>query len=175
MYIFASSFSYALAEKSRSFITTVICGYDIVPRMTVRGLGHLLFSVKDLIDHSDDTVQSVLCCIECRKPKINPDEIEERQTSAILNLKIKRPGTCTGESENDSKIVTTDGENSKHTKVQFGRHLLQQLAKLVTTEAGNSARREESKSSEEDEEQAMMFTPGCIIHLEVEKVDTLKM
>lgn len=164
-------YSYTLAEKSQSFITTVINGYDIVPRMTIRGLGLLALSVKDLINNSDDTKQNVLCCIDCKDPEVDEDKILQRQENTLLKFDVKCPGTVQEDGENHSLLSMTK------TKPEFklGRHLMDHLAKLVVMDLEKKgSRRLNSVSSGENKRHAMMFTPGRIMHLEVEKVDMLK-
>ena len=161
--------SYILAEESQGFITTVVSGYDIVPRMTIRGLGHFALSVRDLINNSDDTKQNVLCCIDCKDPEVDAATVLERQERDLFKLGVKRPGTIEGDGEG-ARLIVTNGE-----EFQLGRHLVDELAKLGVTEE-NRLQRLSSDSSEENkrERHAMMFTPGQIMHLEVEKVDMLK-
>ena len=160
--------SFALAEKTQSFITAVISGYDIIPRMTIRGLGHLLVSVKDLIEHSDNTKQFVLCCSVFKEPKIDLDSIQERQAEAMLHLDVKRPGiVLNGERQTSSVIEIKESERKKG-RFRFGKHLLEQLAKLVLSER-SSKKDSESAENLDSIEQALEFTPGKIIHLEVEK------
>ena len=140
--------------------------------MTIRGLGHLLLSVRDLLDNTEDTKQSVLCCVDCQQLSIDQDTIYQRQMDTLLNLDVKRPGTVDNERgrSNDVATETVDGDKKKG-KFKFGRHLLDRLAKLVVMER---EKRRERDSSEQREEDTMMFAPGRIIHLEVEKVDRLK-
>ena len=90
----------------------------------------------------------------------------------LLNLDVKRPGTVDDERgwSNDVATETVDGDKKKG-KFKFGRHLLDRLTKLVVMER---EKRRERDSSEQREEDTMMFAPGRIIHLEVEKVDRLK-
>lgn len=145
----AALYSYDLAERSQSFITTVVNGYEVVPRMTIRGLGHLLMSVEDLIDNSEDTKQNVLCC---RETKIDPDTVEERQEATLLKLDVKQPGTV-------------EPNTGGHKKNVFGKRLLEQLARLIAAKDNQS----------DPDEEAMMFLPGRIIHLETENVDTMEM
>ena len=141
--------------------------------MTIRGLAHLAVSVRDLIDNSRDTKQSVLCCVDCRKPDIDPEEIEQRQMDTLLHLDVKGPGTVEtvdGGSKRDSYgTVDVESTGKKKKKFKFGKHLLEHLSKLFVMEEGG--RREADGPVEEE---AMMFTPGRIIHLEVEQVDNLK-
>ena len=125
--------SYALAEVSKSFITTVVSGYDIVPRMTVRGLAHLALSVRDLIENSADTKQSILCCVNCNKPEIDPDKVRQRQREAFQHLDVKCPGTADidgeGERQGYGTIVET---KKKKEKFKFGKHLLEHCLSLLS-------------------------------------------
>ena len=152
----------------------MISGYDIVPRMTIRGLGHLALSVRDLISNSDHKKQKVLCCIDCHTPEVDAAAILERQERDLFKLDVKRPGTIR---------VHGDGEEAKllaktKTKEGFklGRQLVDHLAKLGVAEEGGPPESPSSNLNEENEHEshAMMFTPGRIMHLEVEKVDMLK-
>ena len=164
--------SYALAEKSQSFITTVVSGYDIVPRMTIRGLGHLVLSVKDLIDNSEDTKQNVLCCIDCKNPEVDADKVQQRQEDTLLQLDMKCPGTVEeADGPNDSTTGFLTKMKTKR-KFKLGRHLFDHLAKLVVME--KTPKKESLSSREESDRHAMMFTPGRIMHLEVHKVNMLK-
>lgn len=124
-------------------------------------------SVKDLIDNSGETKQSVLCCVDCKEPEIDPDTVQQRQREALLHLDVKGPGTVeTDGREGYGAII----EMKKKEMFKFGRHLLEHLSKLMIMES--SSKSEVDSSVEEDE--AMMFTPGKIIHLEVEQTDNLK-
>ena len=159
-----------MAEESQSFITTVVSGYDIVPRMTIRGLAHLAMSVRDLIDNSGNTKQSILCCVNCKKPEIDPDKVQQRQREALLHLDVKCPGIVETDRQERREGYGALIETKIKEKFKFGRHLLEHLSKLVIME--KSEKREVGSPAEEEE--AIMFTPGRIIHLEVEHVDNLK-
>ena len=152
----------------------MVDGYDIVPRLTTRGLGHLLLSVKDLIDHSKDTKHRVLCCTDCTKPDVNPDTIQQRQIDTLLNLDVKRPGTVedTDGGQNDTKRVTDSNKRKNKLKLR-GQDFLFHLSKMFVSER-NANNDSKAHKGDEDEEQAMMFIPGRIMHLEVEAVDNLK-
>ena len=167
-------YSYILAERSQSFITTVVSGYDIVPRMTIRGLGHLALSVRDLISHSEDTKQNVLCCIDCKSPEVDADTILQRQEDTLFKFDIKRPGTVQGDGESNSQTELLVKKKSSKQEFKLGRHLVDHLAKLVLAETKGVRRLNCDDSSKENERHAIMFTPGRIMHLEVEKVDVLK-
>lgn len=150
----------------------MVSGYDIVPRMTIRGLGHLALSVKDLISHSERTKQNILCCIDCKSPEVDTDKILQRQMDNLFE-DIKRPGTVQGDGENDShtELLVKTKSNGKF---KLGRHLVDHLTKLGVAEKKGPRDRMLSDGENQHERHAMMFTPGRIIHLEVEKVDMLK-
>ena len=167
-------YSYILAERSQSFITTVVNGYDMVPRMTIRGLGHLALSVKDLVSHSEDTKQNVLCCIDCKSPEVDADLILQRQKETLFEFDVKCPGTVQEDGEANSQTELLGRTKTKR-EFKLGRHLVDHLAKLVTAETKGPQRlSSDHGSSEDNERHAIMFTPGRIMHLEVEKVDMLK-
>ncbi len=132
--------------------------------MTIRGLGHLALSVRDLIRNSDYKKQNVLCCIDCKTPEVDAATILKRQEDDLFKLEVKRPGTVRIQGDDD------EAELLQATKAEFklGRHLVDHLAKLGVAD--------ESLSNKENkhERHAMMFAPGRIMHLEVEKVDILK-
>ena len=151
----------------------MVNGYDLVPRMTTRGLGYLALSVKDLIDNSEDTKQNILCCVNCKKPDIDVDKIQQRQEDTLLKLDVKHPGTVEddGQCRYDSTtqlLIKTKAKKS----FKLGRHLLHNLAKLVGME--RTRKKESRRSSNEKDRHAMMFIPGRVMHLEVNKVDMLK-
>ena len=130
----------------------MVGGYDVVPRMTLRGLGHLVCSVEDLIKHSKHTKLNVLCC---KKPcgwqpdVAEVDRAEERQADAIKNLHIPR--------------VESDGSKKQG---RFGTHLKHRLAKLVSKRGNNSR-----VQSDDGDREPMMFIPGRILHMEFETSD----
>lgn len=153
----------------------MVSGYDMVPRMTIRGLGHLALSVKDLISHCEDTKQNVLCCIDCKSPEVDADIILQRQKETLFEFDVKRPGTVQEDGESNSQLTELLRTTKTKQEFKLGRHLVNHLAKLVMAETKGSQRLSSDHGSCKDNERhAMMFTPGRIMHLEVEKVDMLK-
>ena len=164
-------YSYPLAKKTDDFIITVVSGYDIVPRATIRGLGHLVLSVADMIENSKHKKQSVLCCTGCFgwEPKIDTDVVEERLEAALQELKVPKT-----DSEDDTDSVEETDQASLTTPTgQEGRGLGKQVLKQLT----RLAFRDEVISlveGKEEERAPMTFNPGRILHLEVESVDHMK-
>ena len=63
-------------------------------------------------------------------------------------------------------LVETDKEKAK-----FGKRLLEHLSRLHAARGRTNVEGDGIKS---EEDQAMMFTPGRILHLEVEEVNKVK-
>ena len=136
--------------------------------MTIRGLGHLIMSVADLIDNSYHSKHSVLCCSgRCGwEPDIDEEAIEARQTANLEDLKLPNTELDDDHNHNDHTVLT--GDTREGNRLKFGKNLLmKQLALLVAKDSKSTA------SSEEDNA-PMVFTPGKIIHLEVAQVDKMK-
>ena len=136
--------------------------------MTIRGLGHLIMSVADLIDNSCHSKQSVLCCIgRCGwEPDIDEEAIEARQAANLEELKLPNTELDDDHNHDDSRALTGEGRERK--RLIFGRNLvMKQLALLMKKEG-------EGRLSSEEANTPMMFTPGKIIHLEVAQVDKMK-
>ena len=136
--------------------------------MTIRGLGHLIMSVADLIDNSCHSKQSVLCCIgRCGwEPDIDEEAIEARQAANLEELKLPNIELDDDHNHDDSRALTGEGRERK--RLKFGRNLvMKQLALLMKKEG-------EGTLSSEEANAPMMFTPGKIIHLEVAQVDKMK-
>lgn len=143
--------------------------------MTIRGLGHLALSVRDLIRNSDHKKHNVLCCIDCKTPDVDAAAILERHERDLFKLDMKCPGTVHVHGDGDEAELLAKTKNKEGFKL--GRQLVDHLAKLgVAEERGSPNERPSSNLNKENEHEshAMMFTPGRIMHLEVEKVDMLK-
>lgn len=118
--------------------------------------------------------QRVLCCIDCNDPEVDEDKIQQRQEDTLLKLDVKSPGTIQGDDETDShtELLT---KIKKKSGFKLGRHLMHHLAKLVVMDPEKKGSlRLSHDSGDENDRHAMMFAPGRIMHLEVEKVDVLK-
>ena len=156
--------SYPLAKKSDEFIISVVSGYDVVPRLTVRGIGHIVMSIADLIHNSSHSKQKILCCTgRCGwEPDIDVDVIEARHEANLNELKL--PNT----EPNEDHKHSSDDSNSAKKEVKFGMELLKkQLAVLMSKEA-------KIRESNENSGVPMIFTPGKIIHMQVVEVDQIK-
>ena len=155
---------------------SVVSGYDVVPRMCVRGLGHLILSIDDLIKNCKHTKQSVLCCRGCCgwELDIDVDVIEARQEDTLRELKLPKTESDDKDDDDDKdgnevdggghsehSSLTRAGHHSKN-KPKIGMKILRLLAQMVATRGA------------EEERPPMMFTPGRIIHLELEEEDTVK-
>ena len=157
--------SYPLAKKSDEFITSVVSGYDVVPRLTIRGIGHVVMSIADLIHNTSHSKQKILCCSgRCGwEPDIDVDVIEARQEANLNELKLPNV-----EPNKDHKH-SGDDSNSTKKEVKFGMELLKkQLAVLMSKE-------DRIRASNEKSGVPMIFTPGKLIHMEVVEVDQIKM
>ncbi len=167
--LFFKLFSYPLAKKTDDFTISVVSGYDVVPRMTIRGLGHLIMSVADLINNSYHSKQSILCCSgRCGwEPDIDEEAIEARQAVNLNELKL--PNTETDDNHDqydDHTALTSDTRERK--RLKFGKSfLMEQLALSV-------AKKDTGTASSVEAIRPMVFTPGQIIHLEVTQVDKMK-
>ena len=174
--------SYPLAKKTDDFIISVVSGYDVVPRMTVRGLGHLILSVSDFIKNSKHSKQSIICCSgRCGcGPQIDTDAIEERHETILQEL--KRPNTESDNDDDDDYEIDGDkhtehlspgkhgGKRNAHKKPMIGTHLLKVLSRLFAKEESEMR----VSSDHEEDREPLLFTPGRILHLEVEETDEMK-
>lgn len=124
--------------------------------MTVRGLGHFVHSVEDLVKNSKTSKVNVLCCNRCCGWEPEHDEVsevEQRQADSLQDLKVPRI-------EDDS-----GGKGKGKRKTRFGVKLKERMAELINRKKGS---RIESDGSDAD---PMMFIPGRVIHLESESDD----
>ena len=148
-------------------------GYDVVPRATVRGLGHLVLSVADMIENSKHTKQSVLCCMgRCGwEPDINTDAVEVRLEAAFQELKLPLTESEEDVDGTDQSALTNDVSGKRETRPQpeLVKRVLNQLTKLALNNEVVSI-----AEGKEGERGPMTFTPGRILHLEVVTVNAMK-
>lgn len=162
------SYSYSLAKKTDEFVLSVVSGFDVVPRMTVRGLGHLIVSVADMIENSQHTKHGILCCTGCFhwEPEISIEETEARLAATLDQLKLPlTESSDEDDDKTDQAVLTTRPQNNKMVK----KPVLREMAFLMTK--NEVATIVEGSESERD---PMLFTPGRIIHMEVVEFDAMK-
>ena len=133
--------------------------------MTIRGLGHLVLSVVDMIENSKHKKQSVLCCTNrCGwVPKIDTEVVEERLAATFEELKVPKTDSeddTDSVDETDQSALTTPTGQEGH---GLGKQVLKQLTRLAFRDEVISL-----VEGKEEERAPMIFNPGRILHLEVE-------
>ena len=195
LFFFDVHCSYQLAKKTKSFITSVVGGNDMVPRMTMRGLAYLKMSVTDLIEKCHHTKQQVLCCTGCcgwkpntpREPdllKLAPKDAdlaslqsldlaidETRPRPALKRLENSLPFTSVGVRGAPSAAASTALPFTLKAKLmkKDDRKVMKNFTKqfLKRLEGLKEELKRARVEFDSDEyEQPMMFIPGRILHLE---------
>lgn len=153
--------SYDLAKECNDFVISVVLGFEVVPRMTMRSLAYLKLMLKRLLETVELKKQELCCCVFCKgwTPDLPLDEgfckllenidpndpqgsVVKAQPEMYSELKSYLPFTVKGRTKNYSQ------------RRQCHKKFLQRLDDL------------EGGAKVAKERQPMMFIPGKILHIE---------